>query len=294
MIKIHRIFIFFILLYTSAAFAQPNSSTVLLTLNKASLEAYGNAKKVAMNLPSPVIVVINGHMTLYYNNQKEQINIVPDEYTELKTYSQIVLGLFSLCNSPNDSTLSKLTTYREKVVAAGDVIDSLTLTPAQRETQKQIVKLSLSFIDESIHNGKINATQLQAYFKKANPLIWEDVNGAAIAQINLLNQEMNLWRKKIPASDWKNVKVIIVGLHMPREHNLIAEFFTKFLKKPIDSENLIYGENLTSEEEARDLLARVSVDTTLGKVVLNDSKRMYRDLLADSAQKYLARLFPKD
>ncbi len=29
------------------------------------------------------------------------------------------------------------------------------------------------------------------------------VNWAAIAQIDFLNQEMNTWRKKIQAKDWK-------------------------------------------------------------------------------------------
>ncbi len=294
MTRMFRIFIFFILLYAnnSFAFQQSDPATVLLTLNNASLEAYGNAKKIIMDSPSPVIVTLKDHMTLYYNKHEEQVKMVPEEYTELKTYAQIVLGIFSICNSPDSSTLDKLTAYREKVVAAGNMIESLNLTEEQRATQKQIVKLSLDFIDDSIKNEKINPQEFHAYFKKANPLIWKNVNGAAIAQINLLNQEMNVWHKKIPANDWKNLKVIVVGLHMPREHNLIAEFFSKFLKRPIDSEHLIYGENLTSEADARDLLARVSLDTTLGQVALNDSKRMYRDLLADSAQKYLERLFP--
>ena len=96
MTKMYHLFIFFILLYTSTAlhFKQTNPSTVLLTLNDVSLEAYGNAKKIIMDSPSPVIVTLKDHMTLYYNKHEEQVKIVPDEYTELKTYAQIVLEIF--------------------------------------------------------------------------------------------------------------------------------------------------------------------------------------------------------
>jgi hypothetical protein len=270
-----------------------DSANKLFSLNSATLSTYEAAKKREQALLGPTIVAMGDHITFYYHNKTQQFKIVPIEYTQLKTFSQLALGIFSFDMLASDSNwLSELKDYRAKMLIASQAINELTtLTDAQRNRQKQLVEKSQSFIDKTLQSKKIVDADLRQYFQEVGPLVWQNVNDASIAQINTLHKIMLSLRQEMPVADWEKLKVIVIGLHMPREKNLLTLYFSKLLKTEVDTSRLVYGEGLKSEKEGLDLLARMNLDTTLGAVVFNDPKRMRRDLLSDSAQKYLETLF---
>lgn len=294
MLRKLAVFIFFGL-FAASALSQNKlvAEQSLLMLNNATLSAYAKAKNKEFNTLDPIMIAIEDHLAFYYRGKRQQYSIIPQEYTQLKTYSQLTLGIFALYHKVKVLPTKDLQGYRSKIIEAQKVLSHTSLTAAQQQRQKQIIQHTLSLIDSSLHDGKINVANFYTYFSKAMPLIWQNVNEAAIAQLRLVDQQVLTIKKNMTEAEWKSLKVVVVGPHLPRKDNLLMQYFASLLQVNPNNDRLVYGEALSTEQQALDLMARVSLDTTLGEIVFNDKFRMYRDLLGDPAKTYLHQLFSK-
>lgn len=275
-------------LYTSAIYPNSAATAVLLNLNKDSLNAYAQAKNAQLKKLSPVIIALGDHLVLYQHRKRTQYPIIPTQYTELKTYAQLSLGIFSIAQQKT-VPFETLTLYRAKIIAANNVLPATSLNVEQQARQRKIIRHTLAFIDSVLDQRKISPSVLDCFLHKTIPLVWQNVNEATVAQLKLVQQRMNTIKHTLPHQDWKNLSVIVVGPHMPRQDNVLMQYFAKLLQTPRLNDRLVYGENLSNEQQALELMARIKLDTTLGEVVFQEKYRMHRDLLGDAAKNYLAR-----
>jgi hypothetical protein len=76
---------------------------------------------------------------------------------------------------------------------------------------------------------------------------------------------------------------------MPREKNILAQYFQKLMGIKYEGEQFVYAE--TGDEAAcRNLLKTHITDRTLAVNLFNEPMRMHRDLLSDAAEKIVPML----
>jgi hypothetical protein len=80
-----------------------------------------------------------------------------------------------------------------------------------------------------------------------------------------------------------------MGSAMPRQGQIVVQYFAKLLGEPGEGRRIIYAEGLWTEDRALDLLGKHLLDGAIGRDFFGDDRRMMRDLLADAAKEYLAR-----
>ncbi len=244
------------------------------SLNQVVLNAYEqNIKNEAHSPKYPVIIANLGKMTLYFHDKTEQVNIIPEEYTELKIFSHIVMGVYATTHS-----LSDLEKFRDALLAI--------------KTKTPMVDDALIVINDTIKNKKLNPILFKAYAQKIKPQLWENVNNAAKAQINLVNQVVMNWKKKMTKTEWQNLTVVVMGVHGARTNNLLMQYFSKVLNIPMYSEHLIYAECIKpeSDQAGLNLYAHVKMDADLAEAVFQDRVRMERDVLGDVAATHLKKI----
>lgn len=274
------------------------ADAALLRLNKAFRAAYGRGRAAAMARSGPVLVHWFDSLTLVHRDQRTETVYLPPLYDRLKTFSHVPLALYLLLQPGSDKPLTEeqateLRRYRELLVAAETVLGQLDLTAEQRERQQRVVTLAISFLDSTLKNNRVAPAELVAFTRRAAPLVLESAGDAARAQLDALHARVMAWRKEMSAEEWKRLRVVVLGNHMPRADNLAMHYFTRLLGPPVDDRRLVYAEGLGDEKRALDLLGTVVLDTAIGEAFFADPLRMHRDLLGDAAAAYVNTLaFP--
>jgi hypothetical protein len=64
------------------------------------------------------------------------------------------------------------------------------------------------------------------------------------------------------------------------------------LHEPVEGRRIVVAESLWEEPKAMDLYGTHLLDGSIGQAFFGDPMRMHRDLLADAAKDYLAKLLP--
>ncbi|MCB8880701.1 hypothetical protein ACELLULO517_10700 [Acidisoma cellulosilytica] len=124
------------------------------------------------------------------------------------------------------------------------------------------------------------------------PLLLDDVNLSAKAQIDMMREVINHWRAEMGADVWSQVTVVVEGPHQPREDNLKMAFFRHALGDRAPT-HLVYAENVYDRASALKLVGTIEADRSLSIITFNDPLRMQRDLLGDAASAYLPQVFGK-
>jgi hypothetical protein len=279
----------------------PNGSAnppadVLRTLNDASRATYRSAKERALTRGGPVLLVEGDLLVLKYGGTRTAATYTPAMYHDLKSISHVPLALYSLLsfrpNGPfSDSILYDLKHYRAQVVAAREALGQRTFSDDQLRRQRQILSLSLKFLDDVLDNKQVDGPALREFTRSVRPLLTANAAEAAAAQLDALHALVTKWRQNLTAPEWKQLTVVVMGPQLPRKDNLAVQYFARLLGEPGEGQRIIYAEALFDEARALDLLATHRVDTGIGEAFFQDAGRMHRDLLGDAARNYLDKLF---
>ena len=90
--------------------------------------------------------------------------------------------------------------------------------------------------------------------------------------------------------DWKNLHVLIISAHMPRDREVATQYFERALNEPYEGRRIVFAEGLWEEPRAMDLLGTHILDGSAGQAFFGDFMRMHRDLLSDAATDYIKTL----
>jgi hypothetical protein len=119
------------------------------------------------------------------------------------------------------------------------------------------------------------------------PLIAKNIDEAAELQIRAYDRQVHTWQQTFPGLNWASLRIVISGSALPRKGNLATQYFAHLLGVPGEGPRLVYAESLFEEAKALRLLNTTAVDEKLAQTFFDDSSRLYRDLMADSAAKFL-------
>jgi hypothetical protein len=256
------------LLFAGCAAAKPVAAPPS-DLNSIARADYAEAKKRALANMGPLLIIGPAHITLIDGADREELELAPPAYHELKTIAHLALGLHSLWfeQTPPKEKLAEL---RAAAVSAPQ--------PEPRDRQRQIVQLSLETIDGSLPEKE--------YERRVAPLLLANALDAARMEIKALDAATKRARGKL-GTRFEALHVIVVGAHMAREGEISLQYFVKLFGEP-EGLRIVFAEGLWDESSELQLLGTHLLDASVGEGFFNDPRRMHRDLLSDAAAQLLS------
>lgn len=271
--------------------AAPSTTSALKALNDAFRAAYAEAKSRVLASSGPVLIVNGDHFALLRDGRRVEANVAVPIYDPVKTIAHIPLAIYVALTpgdgAVGDDRLKTLAGLRELIPPAEASLDALKLPPETLARQKRIVAASLAFLDEVAQKHKFERSSLVAFTREMAPLVMENVADATRAQLDAMHAQVSAWRRELSAEQWKQLRVLIVGPHMPREGLVVTQYFLRLLHEAREGRHVVYAESMWEEPKALDLLGTHLLDGSVGEAFFGDYMRMHRDLLGDAAGEYL-------
>lgn len=267
--------------------------TALTKLNDKFRLLYGEAKAKVLSdtRTTPVIICYGDHMELIFGEKREQISFIPSSYTALKIVDHIPLAIFSLLQDNTDIALSEkaradLNELKELTANARPELPMQNYPKATMARQNVIIDKSMKFIATSLEAGQVSNTNLNRFVEDLRPEILENAYEAVSAQLARQDEKVAQWKQELGPS-WKNIKVVIVSGHMPREQQASFQYFSKVLGVKREGDKIVCSEGPAEEKDALNLLYTHMLDKKIAQSFFSDRWRMHRDLLSDGAARYL-------
>lgn len=267
----------------------------LKLLNDSFRANYSRARAKQLANISPIIITKGDSLILLRNGVRQEVQVIPVSYHVLKAIAHIPLAIYVMLNADTETvlaaeTVSQLQQYRELLVAAQKSMGDYGLSNSQLARQAQICTSSLTLLDRVVSEHKVKATELRAFTQELGPLVLTNADEAAQTELDQIHKQVLIWREQLSAAEWQNLHVVIMAPHMPRDGELTAQYFARLLSEKSEGDRLIYAEGLWDEQPALNLLATHLLDGGAAAAFFNDPQRLHRDLLADAAKAYIAKL----
>jgi hypothetical protein len=271
------------------------SADPLIALNESFRGAYAAGRKETLRQTDPVILVEGDTVVLRRKGKRLAQPYTPPVYHDLKAVAHVPLAVFVLLAPYGDGSLSDdrmavVRRYRELIPAARAEVAKRGFTGAVLDRQYKLIDESSAFLDDVLARKEAKTTDVATFTRRMGPVVLENATEAARAQIDGLHAQVMAWRKEMTPDEWRRLRVVVMGSHMPREGNLAMQYFTRVLDEPVDDRRLMYAESVWDEEPAMKLVGTSVLDTRIGADFFGDDLRMHRDLLADAAKAYVKQL----
>lgn len=243
----------------------------------------------------PLIIAKGEELTLLRNGQRETANVIPSDYSMLKSVAHVPLAVFALLRDFTEKPLAPvrvddLKMWKEDFLTGKTDLAKwkLKFTAATYERQLRMIDSAASFIDEVVANKQVTNEQLRKYTRENSKWIFANVNEAIASQLSAVDKQVRQWRSKMTDEQWGKTQAIVFGFHMPRKENSMSQYFLSLFHEKGEGEKLIYVEGPSYEDDyGIELLATHEIDRQIAVDFFNDKWRMHRDLLSDGAKKYL-------
>jgi hypothetical protein len=285
-----------------SSYSDPNTLTAL---NKLFLEAYRERQLIVRTNVRPLLVGNFSTLELYWDGHAETNRCIPDIYHSLKAVAHVPFGVYlrtktyageNNATAP-DSLRQALKTYLSQIETTASSLPSMGFSEAQLVRQKRILAMSQAYASNVVATAKTPASDLMTFARDVGPLLLENANEAAAAQLDMTHAAVMAWKKRVPADEWKQLVVVVPGPQMPRRMNILTQYFARLLGEPshhlgypLESRRLIYAETIFGSRDYLDLMATTFIDGDAGEAFFGDHWRMSRDVLADGAEEYLKKL----
>jgi hypothetical protein len=265
------------------------------TLVKSTLAYLGDSSH-------PVIVFTGDTLVFIYQGRRKTSRVVPQEYHQLKAISHLPLGIYTMVSAWNEGMLTDscrvlLNRYNSVIESAKSSLASLSYEPSLLSIQQEILKYSQEYIQLLLLKDQYKQTERNIYVKKIQQYILADIDESARIELASIHRQTQIWIQEISQKKSLKLYVVIGSSHQARYRELSVQYFDRVLNEQSDgsalSENrLVFAESVFTEKGCLSVLARHIIDQEVGLVFFGDRYRMQRDLLSDSATKYINKLFP--
>jgi hypothetical protein len=253
---------------------------------------YSGGRAATLARLGPVIVVEFDQLVLIRGGKRTEVKAIPALYHRLKAVSHAPLAIY-VALAPHGMTpldeprMTQLRSFKGKIAAVEASLDGAGFESDQLERSRSLLRRCGMFLDRVLAQGKYDARELEALTKAAGPIVLANARDAAKAQIDAYHARVGSWRREVPAEEWANLRVLVLGPQMPRKHNVAVQYFAKLLDISGESRRLVYGEELGGEQQGLNLLATHQIDSELSEAFFGDRERMEIDLLGNAASVYL-------
>jgi hypothetical protein len=186
-----------------------------------------------------------------------------------------------------DERVAELRDYRKLIVDAQSSLSDRGFSDGQLQRQQKIINDSLAFLDAAIENREVQKTALDDFARRMTPVLLKNVDEAARVELDALHSHVTEWRNQMTPDEWKALRVVVMGAHMPRDSEITMQYFERLLDEPVEGGRIVFAEGLWEEPRALDLLGTHLVDGSAGAAFFGEFMRMHRDLLSDAARVYI-------
>lgn len=234
---------------------------------------------------------------------KDERTFVPAVWSVLKSVDHVPLALFVMLQSQTDkplpeSSLAELKALRQSTLEAmPEIIAALhaeTLLPPQALVRnQQMLDDSLGFVAAVIKAGSVSRADLLAFATRMTKPSMLNADDAEALDLALLDTAVQEWHTQLTPAEWANLRIVLMGGHMPREQDRRMQYFSLLLNEKREGQRIVYVEGLDDMDKALDLLATHILDERIAQAYFGDPWRMHRDLLSDSAHRYLVKHPPQ-
>jgi hypothetical protein len=266
--------------------------TALEAFDVAFRQQYAKARASTLSRLDPIIVVYHDALVLMHAGKREEVDVIPRRYHDLKAIAHMPLSLF-VALAPreqgplDDEAIEDLKRLRASIELVREAIGDSGFSAEQLKRAQTIVERSSRLLDEVIAAGRYAKQDLLDFTSAMAPLVMANGRDAAIAQIDAYHAQVSAWRRTLGPEAWSQLRVVVLGGQMPRKGNVAARYFAKCLGIEGESRRLVYAEQSSGPPSALNLLATHQLDSEIGAAFFNDPERMERDLLGDAAAEYL-------
>lgn len=295
--KLFQWFLFFVCFSSTTLFAcnrtpiaDPAPANIFTDLDNLCLENLGDAiSEIVQNLPPVLIAVPDHKLILYRKGKTETVTIATPLYQWFKAIDHISFGLYPLFYPINQTPIDKkkLEDLRAVINQVKLQLPAFSMTQKQRDRQNIILDRSLAMIDKTLQLGRLDASEYKSFFRGLEPLLMENTDDAGFDEMDAVHAQVKKWKKELSADDWAELTVLILASQLMKKDNNITAYFSKILNTKEGYGRLIYLENMKSVKEAINQLGLIRILPTLSELIFDDETRLFRDIFADTAIKYL-------
>jgi len=271
----------------------------VLQLNTTMFELYGDAAAIFQkNLLAkhPVILALfsgeGGRLTLYRPNLPPlDAPKVPIVYQLLKSVGHSTMALSEVVvpylDSPNDkSWQGSLTAYRDRMKKALDGVDAMPMQADWRDTNRDILKNNVAFMDECLAKGVITLPALQAFAEKQRPLLKLVIAWAAETQVGHWMGVLDEWKKMLGA-DWDKTYGMSNTIYVARQNNILFSVMAQYFGPEAINSRLMLIETVsftTTQQDMLEALTRIVADRSVGALFFGNYHLMDYELMGGNGR----------
>ncbi len=216
----------------------------LVALNDRFHDAYRRARLDRLAKAGPVVLVGFNSLALLRQGNRLEVPFPPAIYHKLKEVAHVPLMTFVMLagteGKPLDAVRRAEVGYVQELIAAAlEGIDRSGFPGASLDRQREILTMTRTYLTDVLKQGKAPTETLEAYAKRAAPLVLANADEAAEAHLTLLNSQMEAWRREMTPEEWRSMHVVVMSVHMARDREIAMQYFTRLLGEPTEGHRLI-------------------------------------------------------
>jgi hypothetical protein len=285
-----------------------NPADPLAALNQAFREAYAARREALFARLGPVIAQLEDVLILRRGDERLVGPARTRRYHELKAISHLPLALHMLLagrhGALEEEARGQLTRLQQLARSAAAGLEGRGLPPEVLARQHRLLAASLGFIDSLLAQGHLAPGALPDFIRAQTPDLLQNAEDAARDQIETMHATVEAWKQRMTPAERARLRAVVSVSHMSRPGNVALQYFSLTLGETwegrFDQEDLQPGKRVLASETATDeasafgLLATQDLDARVAHRFFGEEARMERDLLADAAERILARMFRRE
>jgi len=283
-------------------------SDPLCTLNAAFRDAYAARREAVLDSLSPVIAQIDDLLILRHRGQRLEGPARTRRYHELKAINHLPLALHLLLSGRrgalDEALRGQLTSLRPLITQAVASLDARGFTPESLARQRRLLEASLALLEQVLAADSVMPEALSAFTRAQVPDLLLNSEDAARDQLETMHATVEAWKQRMTPEERARLRAVVAASHMSRPGNIALQYFSVALGERwegrFDQEDLQPGKRVLAAETAFDeaaafeLLATHALDASVAVRFFGEESRMQRDLLADAAERLLAKMFHRE
>lgn len=283
-------------------------SDPLSALNMAFRDAYAARRDAILAGMGPVIAQIDDLLILRRGGQRLVGPARTRRYHELKVVTHVPLALHVLLSGRRGeldaATRDRLSGIQRLISASLEGLERRGLSQEQSARQRRILEASAAILEQVLSGDGVSAEALSAYTRAQVPDILRNAEDAARDQIDTMHATIEAWKQQMTPEELAQLRAVVAVSHTARPGNVAVQYFSVTLGENwegrFDQEDLQPGKRVLASETSFDeaaafsLLATHVLDASVGTRFFGEEIRLERDLLADAAERILARMFHKE
>ncbi len=284
---------------SQAASAAEVGTKNILQLDTSMFELYDDSSKIFQRnflAQHPVILGLfsgAGGRFILYRPGLAPIDApsVPVIYQLMKSVSHSTMALAEVVmpylDSPNDHTWrGPLAAYRSRMQSALDGLDATPMRDDWRPTNRAILQNNIAFMDECLAKNTISMDALQAFAKKQEPLLKENIAWAAETQVGHWMNVIAEWKQMLGA-DWDKTYAASNTIYVARQNNILFSVLAQFFGQDAINDRLLLIETIsftTTPDEMLEAMTRIVADRPVGQVFFGNYHLMDFELMGGNAR----------